>query len=475
MRTSEEYLEDLRAMKPNVYMGGEIVPRDNHLIIPGTNVMRITFDMARDSERKQLFTATSQYTGDKINRFCHVSSSVEDLLTKQKMIRVGARLSGFCIQRCMGTDTMNALSIVTRDIDDAYGTEYYQHFLEFVKNYQKKDQVAAAVQTDAKGDRSKRPHEQVDPDLHVRVVGKNKDGIIVRGAKEDITMASYCDELVVLPTRTLTSEEKQWAVAFAVPADTDNVYIVNRASAPRERKFLKAPLNTYGSSDALVIFNDTFVPWDRVFMCGEYEFAGRMALTFATCHRHSYCGCKPAVEDIIMGLIALTAEYYGIEGKSHIREKLAHLAGTAELIYAAGIAAAVESTKSTSGTQVPAAIYANVGRRLAGENTYDSWGMVADVAGGFPVTMPFEDDYYHPKIGPLINKYTVRNPKISPENIHRLQRTLSDYLASQWAGVWQVADVHGGGSPAMESIAILNNYDFEERKTIIKRLAGIPD
>ncbi len=475
MRNSEEYLENLRAMKPNVFMGGEIVKRDDTRIIPGINVMKITFDMAGDPENAELFTATSQYSGEKINRFCHVSCSIDDLLTKQKMIRTGTRLSGFCIQRCMGMDTINALSIVTKDIDDSHGTEYYQRFLEFIKNYQAKDQIAAAVQTDVKGDRSKRPHEQIDPDMHVRVVSQNNEGIIVRGAKEDITMASYCDELVVFPTRTLTKDEKQWAVTFAIPADWDNVYIVNRASAPRERKFLKAPLNTHGSSDAIVIFDDTFIPWDRVFMCGEYEFGGRMALTFATSHRHSYCGCKPAVEDIIMGLIALTAEYYGVEGKHHIREKLAHLAGIAELIYAAGIAAAVESKKSSSGTQFPGAIYANVGRRLAGENTYDSWGMVADIAGGFPVTMPFEEDYFASEIGPLINKYTVRNPKISAENMHRLQRTLSDYLSSSWAGVWQVADVHGGGSPVMETIAILNNYDFDERKRIVKHLAGIKD
>jgi 4-hydroxyphenylacetate 3-monooxygenase/4-hydroxybutyryl-CoA dehydratase/vinylacetyl-CoA-Delta-isomerase len=437
--------------------------------------MRITYDMARDPDHEELFTTVSQYTGEKINRFCNVSSSVDDLLKKQKMIRTGTRLSGFCIQRCMGTDTINALSVVTKDIDDAHGTEYYERFLEFAKTYQQKDQIGAAVQTDAKGDRSKRPHEQVDPDLHVRVVSQDKDGIVVRGAKEDITMASYCDELIVFPTRTLRKEEKQWAVAFAVPADWDRVHIVNRASAPRERKFLKAPLNTYGSSDAMVMFDDTFVPWDRVFMCGEHEFAGKMALTFASSHRHSYCGCKPAVEDVIMGLIALAAEYYGVEGKSHIREKLAHLAGIAELIYAAGIAAAVESTKSASGTQIPNTVFSNVGRRLAGENTYDSWGTVADVAGGFPVTMPFEEDYFHSEMGPLINKYTMRNPDVSAENMHRLQRTLSDYLSSSWAGVWQVADVHGGGSPVMETIAIMSNYDFEERKQVVKRLAGIQD
>ena len=445
MRTSKEYLECLQAMKPNVCMGGEIVRRDDPHIIPGINVMRITLDMAKDPKTVDMFTATSHYTGEKINRFCNVCHSVEDLLNKQKMIRAGTRLAGFCIQRCMGLDTMNALSIVTKDIDEVHGTEYHERFIRFVKNYEKKDQIAAAVQTDAKGDRSKRPHEQADPDLHVRIVSQSKDGIVVRGAKEDITMAAYCDELVVFPTRTLIPEEKQWAVAFAIPADWDKVYIINRASAPRERKFLKAPLNTYGSSDAMVIFDDTFIPWDRVFMCGEHEFGGRMALTFALSHRHSYCGCKPAVEDVIMGLIALAAEYYGVEGKPHIREKLSHLAGIAELIYTAGIAAAVNSTKSASGTQIPDAIFCNVGRRLAGENTYPSWGMVADVAGGFPVTMPFEEDYFNTKTGPLIHKYTMRNPEVSAENMHRLQRTLSDYLASSWAGVWQVADVHGGG------------------------------
>ena len=237
MRTSEEYLEGLRAMKPNVYMGGEIIRRDDPRIIPGVNVMRITYDMANDPKSAELFTATSHYTGEKINRFCHVCHSVDDLFNKQKMIRAGNRLAGFCIQRCMGLDTINALSVVTKEIDEAHGTEYHERFLEFVKYYQKEDLIGAAVQTDAKGDRSKRPHEQADPDLHVRVVSQNKDGIIVRGAKEDITMAAYCHELIVFPTRTLTPEESQWAVAFAIPADWDKVYIINRASAPRERKY----------------------------------------------------------------------------------------------------------------------------------------------------------------------------------------------------------------------------------------------
>src|SRR5450759_2603098 len=185
MRTSEEYVECLQAMRPNVRMGGEIVQRNDPRIVPGVNVMRITYDAASDPELKDLFTATCPDTGKKISRFCALCQSSDDLLKKQKMIRVGARLSGFCIQRCMGSDTMNALSVTTKDIDDANGTEYYARFREFLKGYQDNDQIAAAVMTDAKGDRGKRPHEQNDPDLHVRIVSQNKDGIIVRGAKAD--------------------------------------------------------------------------------------------------------------------------------------------------------------------------------------------------------------------------------------------------------------------------------------------------
>jgi 4-hydroxyphenylacetate 3-monooxygenase/4-hydroxybutyryl-CoA dehydratase/vinylacetyl-CoA-Delta-isomerase len=431
--------------------------------------------MANDPQYADLFTAKSHYTGEKINRFNNVPHSIEDLLTKQKMIRIGTQKVGFCIQRCIDGDMVTALSVVTKEIDDAHGTGYYPRFLKYVKDFQGKDLVVAGAQTDVKGDRSKHPAQQVDPDLYVRIVERRNDGIIVRGSKVNITHSAYADEIIVLPTRRLSAEETDWAVAFAIPADWEGVYLINRAAAPRDRKHLKAPLNTYGSSDAMIVFDDVFIPWERVFMCGEHDFANRLAVTFALYHRHSYTGCKPAIEDIIMGLVALSAEYYGVEQAWHIRDKLAHLAGIAELIFSAGIASAVTSTQSSSGTQIPDTVFANVGRRLAGENAYTGWAIAADVAGGFPVTMPFEEDYFNPETASFINKYTIRSPKTSPENMHRLQRTLSDYLASAWSGTWQVSTVHGGGSPVMETIAILNNYDFDERKKIAKYLAGIED
>ena len=266
MRTSEEYLDSLRAMKPNVYIGGEVVKRDDPRLMGGINVMKLTYDMANDPQYDGVFTAISHYAGEKVNRFCNIHHSSEDLLNKQKMVRIGTRATGFCIQRCMGMDAINAISVVSKEIDEAHGTEYYQRFLEYIKNFQKNDLAGCAAQTDAKGDRSKRPHKQVDPDLYVRVVDRNKDGIIVRGAKQDITTSSIANELLVFPTRTLTAEESDWAVAFAIPADWENIHIITRASAPRARINLKAPLNTYGSVDAMIVFDDVFVPWEKVYM-----------------------------------------------------------------------------------------------------------------------------------------------------------------------------------------------------------------
>ncbi len=474
MISSQEYLERLKAMKPNVYMGGEPVSRDHPLIMPGIRVIALTYDLAQDPQYQELLTATSHLSGERINRFTHIHQSPEDLLKKQEMTRVLTRKTGFCIQRCMGVDAMNALSVVTQEMDDRLGTEYHQRFLNYLEYWQEKDITGCCAQTDAKGHRKLRPHQQPDPDAYVRVVKKDAKGIVVRGAKRHITVGSYAEEIIVLPTRVMTPEEKDWAVAFAVPGDAQGLYLVNRASAPRPRKHLKAPLASFGSSDTLTIFEDVFVPWERVFMCGETEFAGDLALLFALFHRHSYTGCKPAVTDVIMGFTALAAEYHGIEKAQHIQMKLADLIGVAELVYGAGIAAGVKAKKSSSGTWIPDPVFCNVGRRHAGEHIYHEHHILSEVAGGIPATLPYEDDFFYPELGELVNKYTRHRTDIPAEYQHRCFRCIGDLAVSAFGGVWQYAGVHGGGSPIMETIALLKNYDLEEKKQVAKELAGIP-
>jgi len=475
MISSAEYRERLLRMRPNVYMDGELVGRDDPRLSGGINVVSLTYDLAQEPEYEGIMTATSHLTGEKINRYTNIHQSVDDLLNKQKMTRLYCQKSGGCIQRCMGIDAMNALSVITYETDQKHGTEYNKRFLKYLEYFQKNDLCANCAQTDVKGDRSKRPHQQVDPDLYLRVVEKRSDGIVVRGAKAHNTIAPYADEIIAIPTRFLTEEEGDWAVAFAVPGDWEGVHLVSRPTNPRARQRLQAPLAEFGDVESLTIFDDVFVPWERVFLCGEREFGGQLALLFALYHRHSYTGCKPAVTDIMMGATALAAEYNGIPNAQHVRHKLAELISVAELVYASGVAASVTGTQAPSGTYVPDVIYCNVGRRHAGLNIYHEHETVADIGGGLIATLPPEGDFYNEVTGPLLNKYMMRNPNVSAENQHRLFRALGDLVCSGLAGVQQIAGIHGGGSPVMEEIAILGGYDLEAKKKLVKRLAGISD
>ena len=474
MRTADEYRKGLYAMQPNIHIGGERLRRDDPRLEQPINVVASTFEAAQESGLEGLATVTSHLTGEKINRFCNIHRSVEDLLNKQRMTRKLCHRVGGCIQRCMGNDAMNALSVLTYDTDQQYGTEYHKRFLKFLEYFQKEDVVGNCAQTDVKGDRSKRPHEQVDPDLYLRIVERKSDGIVVRGAKIHNTIAPYAQELIVVPTRALTPEETDWAVAFAIPADWEGIHQIVRLANMRPRKYLKAPIATFGDAESFTVFDNVFIPWDRVFLCGETDMGGRLALQFAEYHRHSYTGCKPSISDIIMGATALAAEYNGVETAQHIRVKLAHLIGIAELVNAAGIAASCNAKQTPSGTYIPDSIFVNVGRRLAGENIFHEWEILCDVAGGIYATLPHEEDWFDEETRPYLEKYIMRNPRISAENQHRLFRLVSDILASGWSGVELAGQFHGGGSPIMETIGLLRDYDLKPKKDIVKYLAGIP-
>lgn len=473
MKTSQEYRERIKAMRDNVYIDGDLVSRTDARIEPGMNVIAVTYDLVQESQYEGVFDATSHISGERINRFCHIHQSSEDLLKKQEMTRLYCQKTGGCIQRCMGIDSMNALSVITHEIDQVHKTEYNQRFLEYLKYFQENDICANCAQTDVKGDRKKRPHQQVDPDLYLRIVDRKKDGIVVRGAKAHNTTGPYADEIIVIPTRFLTPEEGDWAVAFAIPADTEGVKLICRPTAYRTRQKLHSPVENFGTVESFTIFDDVFIPWERVFMAGEHEFGGPLALLFALYHRHSYTGCKPAVSDVLMGMAALVAEYNGIEKTKHVQQKLADMIGVAELVYAAGIAASVNGQAMSSGTYIPHVIYSNVGRRHAGENIYHEYEIVADLAGGLAATLPLEGDFLSEETGPLVSKYIMRNPKVTAENQYRCFRLISDAICSSMAGLSQVAGLHGGGSPIMESIALLGNYDLEAKKDIAKYLAGI--
>ncbi|EMS80936.1 4-hydroxyphenylacetate 3-hydroxylase N-terminal domain-containing protein [Desulfotignum phosphitoxidans] len=474
LRTKEQYHEDLFAMRPNIFIGGKPVGRDDPRLRPGINVLDITFDLAQTPEWKGLATAVSTVTGAEINRWAHLPQNPQDLLQKQKLIRLGARRAGGCIQRCMGHDAINALAICTREMDDANGTEYHRRFLDYLKVYHEKDLDGCCAQTDSKGDRMKRPSEQSDPDAYLHIKEEREDGIVVSGFKMSITQAAYADEIIVLPTRALIASDRNYAVAFAVPGDAEGMSLITRPVWLRENdKEGAAPFCTYGVSDCVVFFDNVFVPKERVFMCGEWQFGRRLALLFADSHRHSYSGCKPAVSDILCGTTCLAAEANNIANASHVKEKLSEFAGAAELAFAAGVAAAVYGKKTDSGVFFPNEIYANVGRRLTGEMIYHEYNILTEIAGGISVTMPFDEDFEQGKNAEAMKRFIIRNPNLSVEDSLKIWQLVEHIGASSMASWYKIAGVHGGGSPIMETIALNLGYDFEDKKRLARYLAGI--
>ena len=324
MRNSKKYIEDLRKMRRNIRMGGELVDRDDERMLGAVNTLSATFDYAGEERFRDLMTVKSSLIGEQINRFTHIHQSKEDLHKKQDMTRLLCQQVGGCVQRCMGVDALNALSIISYEADklNQNRTEYYKNFLKFAERFQRMDLVGCVAQTDVKGDRSKRPSQQVDPDLYLHVVEKKSDGVVVRGAKSCITVSAQADEIFVTPTRFLNPLESEWAISFALPADWEGVMHIARATAPRLRENIK-PGFEGGLSDSLVVFDNVFVPWERVFLCGEHMLGGMLGLALCALSPAFLYGSKPAVCELGIGLVALTAEYQGIAKAEHVRDKLA--------------------------------------------------------------------------------------------------------------------------------------------------------
>ena len=485
MRTKEDYMNDLSKMKSNLYYNGEKIDRLDERQMNCINTIGTTFDMFE--EYGDLMKVKSHLTGDIINRFTHIHQSTDDLHKKQDMTRRLCQKVGGCIQRCMGCDAANAIYNVSYEADKLNKGEsnYHENFKKWMLRFQKEDLIAACAQTDVKGNRIKRPADQEDPDMYVHVVEKRDDGIIVNGCKVHISEASVSDEILVVPTRALRPEDKDYAVAFAVPGDYEGVKQVVTIHNLREREHFKRGFMP-GATDSYIIFDNVFIPWERVFLCGEHQHGGVLALLFGLFHRHSYSGCKPAIGDLIVGTAALAAEYNNIQRASHVRHKLAELIMITELGYAAGYTASDLGKPEVfmpgmgfipygPGSYIPNSIYCNVGRCLTGESVYREAEIICDISGGMPATFPHERDFMNPEVKDLLYKYITRNPKIAPENAAQFWRFVGDMLCSATGGISQVGGYHGGGSPVMEQIAITSQYDIEARKKIVKNIAGIND
>jgi aromatic ring hydroxylase len=472
-------------MKRNIYFDGQLIDRTDELQMRCLNTIGTTYDEAARPENRELMTAISHLTGERINRFNHIHQNSDDLHKKQDMTRMLCQKVGGCIQRCMGTDAVNAIYNVSYEADKANNgaTQYHENFKKWLIRFQKEDLIGCCAQTDVKGDRMLRPADQPNPDVYVHIKEKLKDGIVVEGCKVHISEASVADEVLVLPTRALRPQDKDYAVAFAVPGDWDGLKQVVTIHNLREREYFPRGFMP-GSTDSYMIFENCFVPWERVFLAGEYQHGGVNALLFALFHRHSYSGCKPAIGDVILGSAALAAECNNIQKAEHVRKKLAEIIMVTELGYAAGYTASDLGGPQVfmpgkgfvpygPGSYIPHSIYCNVGRCLSGEAVWRESEILCDLAGGIVATFPHEKDFVNPETKDALLKYTKRSPNISVEDQAQFWRFLGDALCSATGGIRNIGAYHGGGSPIMEQIAITTQYDIEARKKLVKYIAGM--
>lgn len=482
LMTREEYIESLRKLNLKVFVMGELVenPVDHPMIRPSLNSIAMTYELAQHDEYKELMTATSNLTGEVVNRFCHLHQSTEDLKNKVKMQRLLGQKTASCFQRCVGMDAFNAVFSTTYETDQACGTNYHQNFVEYMKYVQNNDLVVDGAMTDPKGDRALSPSEQEDPDMFLRIVERRPDGIVVRGAKAHQTGAVNSHEHLIMPTQTMKEKDKDYAVSFAVPSDAEGVIMIYGRQSCDTRKLeqgadIDLGNSEFGGHEVLVIFDDVFVPNDRIFMAGEYEFSGMLVERFSGYHRQSYGGCKVGVGDVLIGAAALAAEYNGVEKVSHIKDKLIEMTHLNETLYCCGIACSTEGKVTKAGNYQIDLLLANICKQNITRFPYEIARLAEDIAGGLMVTMPAEQDLHHPELGKYVKKYFKGRANVATENRMRVLRLIENITLGTAAVGYRTESMHGAGSPQAQRIMISRQGNIEGKKAYAKNIAKIDE
>ncbi|WP_297212529.1 4-hydroxyphenylacetate 3-hydroxylase family protein [uncultured Flavonifractor sp.] len=479
LMTGEQYIESIRRLNMQVYLFGKKIdsPVDDPILRPSLNSVRMTYDLAQLPEYQDLMTARSGLTGERVNRFTHIHQSTEDLVKKVKMQRLLGQQTAACFQRCVGMDAFNAVYSTTYETDGKYGTHYHENFKKFATYVQEHDLTVDGAMTDPKGDRSKAPHAQADPDLFLHVAERRPDGIVVRGAKAHQTGALNSHEIIVMPTISMGPEDKDYAVSFAVPADAEGIYMIIGRQSCDTRKLEGGELDVgnseFGGVEALVIFDNVFVPNERIFLNGETEFAGMLVERFAGYHRQSYGGCKVGVGDVLIGAAAVAADYNGCAKASHIKDKLIEMTHLNETLYCCGIACSAEGHPTASGNYIIDLLLANVCKQNVTRFPYEIVRLAEDIAGGLMVTAPSEADFRDPRLGPVIDKYLRAVPGVRTEDRLRILRLIENLCLGTAAVGYRTESMHGAGSPQAQRIMIARQGNLEMKKALAKKLAHI--
>jgi len=476
IETSGEYIESLRGRNLKVYLFGELIgePVDHPMIRPSINAVAATYDLA--IAEPEVATVESSLTGKRVNRFLHVAQSAEDLVAQNMMQRKLGQRTGTCFQRCVGMDAFNSLYSVTYEIDEKHGTPYHGRLKSFLETMQEHNYVVGGAMTDVKGDRSKAPHEQDDPDLFVHITKRNETGIWLKGAKAHQTGCINSHWIIAMPTMRLGPADKDYAVVAAFPVDAPGItYIYGRQSCDTrsmEGGSIDVGNAEFSGQEAMVILDEVFVPWSQVFMEGEYEFASMLVERFTCYHRRSYV-CKTGVGDVLIGAAAQIAEYNGADKASHIKDKLVQMTHLNETMYAAGIASSHQAQPTKSGAYLNDDMLANVCKHHVTKMPFEMGRLAQDLAGGLVSTAPSEKELRHPELGALLDKYLKGRADVPTEARIRVLRLIENMTMGRNAVGYLTESLHGAGSPQAQRIQIGRQMELGFKKALARRLAGV--
>jgi 4-hydroxybutyryl-CoA dehydratase / vinylacetyl-CoA-Delta-isomerase len=462
LRTADQFLAGLRDGR-RVYVAGEPVadvtehPGLRIAAEHGANV----YEFAAAPETRELFTC--ERDGELASRYFEPLRSADALLARGRLIEEHTRRgrSTLNLTKAVGSDALNALTAVSVGVDRAQGTDYAERIRAYFDRCAREDRSVVLAQTDAKGDRSRRPHEQPDPDAYVRIVERGADGIFVQGAKAHTTMAPVADEIIALPTRAMNAADADYAVAFAIPVDTEGLSLICGPLPDPEVSPWEAPVSRRNVEiESLTVFERVLVPWERVFLAGEHEFAGALATTFATYHRFTAIAYKLPFAELLLGCAVIAAHANGTLAASHVREKIASLVHYRQLLRACVECAARDAIPAEGGLVLPSPVYTNVGKHHFASGFHDMVRAVQDVAGGFTITAPGRADLESETTGHMVRKYLTGVAGVDPELRLRLFHLIRDLTASDFGGYNQIVTLHGEGSLQAQVMQMLRDADL---------------
>ena len=472
LMTAADYRESLRAYKPRVFVNGQAVTSvaDEPLLAPGVAGVGVTYDFAKIEAHKTLMTARQGTSGKTVNRMLHINENSTDLLYKLEAVRLVCQESG-CAQRYLSHDALNGFFQQTKRTDDTHGTDYHQRFLAYLHRVQDEDLTLGVAMTDAKGDRSIRPGKQANKDVYVHIKERRPDGIVIRGTKAIVTGAPYMHEFLVMPCRTHTAEDADFAVACAVPVDAEGITIAARPAGRPGEAAAKFSAK-YGQSVGVVMFDDVFVPHERVFLAGETEEGGFLTTSYATHHRHSCIGARAGFGDLLIGAGALMAEANGLDPDrhGHIRDAMVELITITESFFACGVASSVYCVKDPAGSVMPDPVFSNIGKLLLATKIYDMHKVAHYVSGGLVVALPGPDEDHNPETAASLTDVLAGRADIPTAQRMEVARMLEDLTASHQAGWYSMISLHGGGSPEAMKREIWRNYPTMDKRELVERL-----